>query len=1021
MKNSKRAKRTKRLIPTILSALLVSGAAPVTGFAASSEIWDGYPGVDQLPAINTLPDPFKFFKATNDPSGEGYVSTPAEWDARKNEIKDLVQRNWLGHRWPTQAKDVVGEYNKVVEIPNSINIWGNEINLSDEFDKLVVKLMAGQLVVNNTTFGPAKDEVEATQMAIKAWNEGYSITIKLFGWLDWKVVFKDNGGTINKAPEPTKIVTRNVVTITNPDTQKTAKFFINITNPTEQQKLDVWGSKDVQVPVIIDIGGTLSQTHVATANQQGYAYINFTPTDIYPDDSNTSDGINRNGVYTQLYPYNKDVYEYASGALMAWGWGVSQIISAMEQKTPDGNGSKTWGEELGIDPAKTLVTGHSRYGKAAMFAAAFDDRISICLPSESGGSGIQSYRYKVEGKIFNFNTYAKADRVYGKTEIPTVTYGGGTSWLPEQAANFVNKDNQLPFDAHEIISLVAPRPFFTTTGIDSHWLGNEGGVASVQAASEVYDYIGKDSIEKNNIAVRARESNHALYNRDMPFVFAIMDREFKQNDDKTLHVKDLYPTGDASLNSMSFPAKDYKTVSEFNSYPFDINSSYLPWSSSNKYTLWTAQENFLVGHSVAIKAHSNAPDVQLYLPDGTEVKAASHDREVFTFNLTEEQAKYGRYELRTVGGDKATRNVFFSAVSLADSLRHGTSKGDEGEENRLIGFSSRLDNNAENPPEIYIDGKKTTMNFTPNRFPAEETTLLEYGVQFHDKLFARIANEGWNLSKTFDIKNLKFLTIPGYTFEISFGDIYASAVNAGKDGAANFTKPISWNVERFNNGPAAVWPIIPDTKAEKDVLQAGGTVSRSIAPTPKATNFKAEVTGVNAVINGDKTDVVINFSEPLNKGEFGFGLNVAEKWETIWNEAGTQVTLSVANGELAADSVIGDLIIFRLKDTAGNLIGGPIKKTFELPYIPSSVTNNKNGQADIGFSINSANGKGYTVYLSETDKKGPYTMYKNVNYNSNGVHIKGLGNDKTYWAYIVYTENGVAVAKSEPVELKATK
>lgn len=42
--------------------------------------------------------------------------------------------------------------------------------------------------------------------------------------------------------------------------------------------------------------------------------------------------------------------------------------------------------------------------------------ISICVPSECGGSGIQSYRYKVEGKIFNFNTsaYAKADRVYGQ-------------------------------------------------------------------------------------------------------------------------------------------------------------------------------------------------------------------------------------------------------------------------------------------------------------------------------------------------------------------------------------------------------------------------------------------------------------------------------------------------------------------------------------------------------------------------------------------------------------------------------
>jgi hypothetical protein len=108
-------------------------------------------------------------------------------------------------------------------------------------------------------------------------------------------------------------------------------------------------------------------------------------------------------------------------------------------------------------------------------------------------------------------------------------------------------------------------------------------------------------------------------------------------------------------------------------------------------------------------------------------------------------------------------------------------------------------------------------------------------------------------------------------------------------------------------------------------------------------------------------------------------------------------------------------------DTAGNLIGGPVEKNFELPFLPSSVTNNKNGQADIGFDIKSANGKGYSVYLSENGKKGQYALYSNVNYNANGAHLKGLTNDKTYWAYILYTENGVAVAKSEPVQLKPAK
>lgn len=80
----------------------------------------------------------------------------------------------------------------------------------------------------------------------------------------------------------------------------------------------------------------------------------------------------------------------------------------------------------------------------------------------------------------------------------------------------------------------------------------------------------------------------------------------------------------------------------------------------------------------------------LVLPNGTEIAAASHEGDVFTFTLTAEQSVYGRYELRTVGTDKAAHSVYFSAVSLADALRHGTTKGDEGEENRVLGFASRL-------------------------------------------------------------------------------------------------------------------------------------------------------------------------------------------------------------------------------------------------------------------------------------------------------------------------------------------
>lgn len=937
----------KRCVSKVLIVLLLLGVFPVNGFASSSEIWPGYAGVDELPAINTIPDPFKFFDAKNDPTNDGYVSSPEEWAARRDEIKDLVQRYWLGYRWPTRPEDVAGETHVAME-PNVISIWfGPEYDVREEFDKLVASLKEGSVEICEIippasffdapklgdvkyVFGPAENEKDAINLAIQAWNAGYYVPYSSWFGNNY-CVFKDYTGEINSPPPENIPVSYNTVTVKNPESGVDASFNIDVRIPTVTQAVYAWvdynpsvsdsvywDDLDLQVPVIIDIGGTMSR-HVDTIHEQGYAYINFTPTDIYADDSSASDGINRNGVYTTLYPYNKDEYEYASGALMAWGWGASQIISALEQ--PAKGSDKSWGEILHIDPTKTLVIGHSRYGKAAMFAAAFDDRFDICIASEPGGSGIQSYRYKVEGKIFNFNAYQKADRVYGKTEIPTVSYGEGNSWFPETAGHFVNKDNQLPFDSSDIISLVAPRVFFALTGIDAHWLGNEGGVAAVQAASEVYAYIGKNEIEKNNIAIRARQSDHVLYNRDVPFIIAIMDREFKQVGDSKLHVQDLFPDGEG-LGGMSYPERDYNYVNEFNSYPFEINSSYLPWSRPDKYTLWTAQENFLVGYPVSITAYSNAPDAKLILPNGTKINPSKHEGEEFTFELDAKQAVYGRYELRTVGNDKENRSVFFAAVSLADSLRHATSKGDEGEENRLIGFSSRLANSAEDPPEVYIDGKLTTMSFTPERFKEEETTLLEYGIQFHDKLFARIANEGWDETKTFCIKNLKFVTIPGFTFEISFGNITASAENNGKAGASEFTRPISWNVERYNNGPAEVWPEIPDSLEERKTLESGGTVIRPEAPQPKHTEFDTKIVGTKVERVNEKTNIIIEFDSELDTREFGFGFDITDKWETVWSEDGKQVTLSVDYDKFPIGSN-ANLIIFRLMDIDGNMIAGP--------------------------------------------------------------------------------------------------
>ncbi|NOX94727.1 MAG: hypothetical protein GXP04_06395, partial [Alphaproteobacteria bacterium] len=50
------------------------------------------------------------------------------------------------------------------------------------------------------------------------------------------------------------------------------------------------------------------------------------------------------------------------GAIAAWAWGFSLMVDALEQD-----------DEL--RGRKYITWGHSRYGKSALLAAAFDDRI----------------------------------------------------------------------------------------------------------------------------------------------------------------------------------------------------------------------------------------------------------------------------------------------------------------------------------------------------------------------------------------------------------------------------------------------------------------------------------------------------------------------------------------------------------------------------------------------------------------------------------------------------------------------
>ncbi|HZG84565.1 hypothetical protein [Paenibacillus sp.] len=85
------------------------------------------------------------------------------------------------------------------------------------------------------------------------------------------------------------------------------------------------------------------------------------------------------------------------------------------------------------------------------------------------------------------------------------------------------------------------------------------------------------------------------------------------------------------------------------------------------------------------------------------------------------------------------------------------------------------------------------------------------------------------------------------------------------------------------------------------------------------------------------------------------------------------------------------------------------------PAIKITSVAQSNGQWDVLFDIRSANGKGYSAYISETGEKGSFVS-ANASFNSKGANIKKLDNSKTYFVYIEYS-NGDLYERSAIVKL----
>ena len=253
-----------------------------------------------------------------------------------------------------------------------------------------------------------------------------------------------------------------------PKTQKPVPVFIGLnflSNPSISEDPAILPSlytlKKNGIPVVVKRGEQSRRWPLSEIIDAGFGVATAYYQDIEPDDPLVKTGI-RYSMQTEL---NTPPGEW--GAIGAWAWGLSRIQDYLEK------------EPL-ADAKRTIVTGHSRLGKAALWAGANDSRFAMVISNNSGEGGA-----------------ALARRNYGETI--DILNNSFPHWFIDKYNAYNSYPEKLPVDQHELLALIAPRPLYIASAEDDKWADPKGEFLSARSADPVYHLYKKNGLERDEM------------------------------------------------------------------------------------------------------------------------------------------------------------------------------------------------------------------------------------------------------------------------------------------------------------------------------------------------------------------------------------------------------------------------------------------------------------------------------------------------------------------------------------------
>ncbi len=186
--------------------------------------------------------------------------------------------------------------------------------------------------------------------------------------------------------------------------------------------------------------------------------------DVTTDNNDFTNGLA--GCYPEMGTTPETRLSTAWGKLRMWAFAASRALDAFLQRDD-------------IAPDKVVIAGHSRLGKTALVAAAYDDRFAGVCCNNSGCSGAAITR----------------DKTGEDVDFITRTF---PFWFCPEYRKYANREYEMPFDQHFLTALIAPRPVCIGSAEEDTWADPQREFLTAVMTAGVNRFLAVGSVPRED-------------------------------------------------------------------------------------------------------------------------------------------------------------------------------------------------------------------------------------------------------------------------------------------------------------------------------------------------------------------------------------------------------------------------------------------------------------------------------------------------------------------------------------------